>query len=370
MTPSVAPALRTRRKARHSEVGEADAVMRAMWHLRDVPVWIPVFYGGRVVGEVCGDPMRRVSKFVPASQSLAGFPYNNYDDSTKDKALEQRWLTLFSKMNSTSLVVDDWYDAWGTDVNPAPGDWSGAARTARQFTDTTTGAMYHGGAVSPKTKYVTRAGIMEPEDNSKIILLYDRVVSYDACTMTASSQAMTNTLAATRYISAGGPGLQLFVEADTVHNATGANLTAVSYTNQAGTAGQSIVTTPTLSKIVSIAAPTTLLGARCVFQIPGVNSKNPLYVPVAAGDTGMRSIQSYTWSAAPTGTCSLVMQFPLLMFPMTGSNSGQPLDYDMLSGIEAIGKRIYDDACLSFLYNARNTGKPGHIYGFAEFGWN
>lgn len=375
VTVEQAPAIRTRRKARCSEGDEARALIRAMRIWARTPVWIPVCFRGKILGEIRGSYDGSHTAFVPAIEAT-GFPFKNYDDAINNNSLEQRWSTMWWKPNSTSLVIDNWYDAWGTDGSPQRGDWSGTAKTARQFTNLTAGAMYHGGPVSTKLKYVTRTSFMTPEDSIHSLILYDRVLSYDACTMTAGTQTMTNTLAATRYISGGDPGLQLFIEADTVHSATAANLTGVSYTNNLGTAGQVINLSQTLAKIVSVAAPTITLAARSVIQAPGLSTQSILYVPLSPSSTGpplpadlgMRSIQSYTWSAAPTGTCSFVLQFPLMLFS-DAVNTGQVSDYEFLMGTEAISKRIYDDACLSILYAVHTTAKPTIYQGWSEFSW-
>lgn len=368
-----APAVRTRLKARHSEGDEARALLRAMSVWRDTPLWIPVVWGRKLIAHVKGDPVnRRVHVWFGRD-----LPYADYDDAILKKSAGKHWGTYWCKPTSTSMVIDSWYDLWGSIGNPQSGDWSGTARTARQFTNTTTGSMWTGAAVSPSKKYVTRASQFNTEATVQSTLLYDRVLSYDKCTMTASSQNMTNTLPATRYASIGSPGLQIFIEADAIHNGTAANLNVLNYTDQDGNGPNPVPTSPTLAKIVSVAAPTTTLGARCVIQTPGVATKsgNP-YLTLANQSTsssggaqqGVRAILNYTWSAAPTGTVSFVLQFPLALFPDVVT-VGAASDYEFVSGIEAINKRIYDDACLCFLICPHVTAQPSNQHGWLEFGW-
>jgi hypothetical protein len=361
-----APALRARRKARHSEGDEARAVARACWLWRGCRQPVPVVWGGRTLGVAVGDPDRGRTVWWAGQ----GFPWSDYDGVVNSlSAKGQHGSMYWMKPRSTSVVVDTWYDLWGAGGVPQAGDWSGTAKTARQFLNTTAGAPYvPGGAVSPTTKWLTRHGVLNSETTGGAMVLYDRVLSYDACTMSGSNQAMTNTLAATRYISTGDPGLQIFVEADTVHNATAANLTTLHYTNSAGTTGQNIPAS--LTKIVSIAAPTSTLGARHVFQAPSAAMSGDPFLVLASGDTGVRKLEDYTWSAAPTGTCSYVLMFPLALHPdVHGANSGSMSDAEFVSGLDNGNKRIYDDACLSWLIACRTTGAPGQMHGWAEFGW-
>ena len=343
---------------------------------RDTPIWIPVIYGRRIVGEVRGDPDRGRTLV-----RCGGFPYDDYDTAVAKKSTGKHYAVYWTKGLSSTAVIDNWYDLWGVEGNPQKGAWTGTARTARVFTNATTGALNCGNAVSPFIKYLTRTSGYS-QGSVQAALIYDRVLSYDACTMTASSQNMTNTLTATRYVTArafplaSDPGLQIFVEADTVHSATAANLSVLNYTDQDGNGPNAIPTTPTLAKIVSVAAPTATLGARCVIQTPGVTTKsaNP-YLTLAnaatsssgAAQQGVKNILNYTWSAAPTGTVSFVLQFPIALFADMAT-AGQCFDADFIYGLEVANKRVYDDACLSCLYNP-HVAVNSSMHGWSEFGW-
>jgi hypothetical protein len=362
-----APAIRTRLKARYSETDEAVMLKHAMYAWRDTPIWIPVVYGRRCLGLVKGDPQRSRTLYQPYDFS-SGTPYQSYDDAIFKLTSGKHWAQYWSKP-AASQVIDSWYDLWGTGGNPQAGNWSGTAKTARQFIGPMTGSIWTGGSVSPSRKYLTRASQFGTETTIQTSLLYDRVLSYDACTMTAGSQSMTNTLGPTRFVSAGDPGLQIFVEADAIHSSTTGNMTVLTYVDQSGNAGHTVVTTPTLSLVVSIAAPTATLGARNIFQTPGntVASGNP-YLNLQSGDQGVTSITNYTFSAAPTGTNSFVLQMPLALFP-DRLVAGQASDYEFVSGLEAVNKRIYDDAVLSWMIAARVTAQTGIYNGWMEFGW-
>lgn len=355
------PHVRTRSKTRASAGDEARAVAKAAVAWRNSPLWMPVVWGGGVVAYVRGADRRGVEIRCSA-------PFADYDQAALALTSQQRGGSYFMKVSASSLVTKNWYDLWGVDANPAAGNWSGTALTARQFTTGTTGGLQVGPPVAPRTKYATRTSLMA-NNAQYCALLYDRVLSYDACLMSAASQNFVNTLAATRYIS-GGPGLQVFVEADSVHSATAANLTTLTYVNNLGNAGHVVETTPTLALIPSVAAPTKEIGARGVIQAPGLATGAPCapYLQLQAGDLGVTSLTNVQFSAAPTGTNSFTLQFPFALFP-DHALTESPSDYEFVSGLESVNKQIYDDACLAWLiYPISTTATP--IHGWIEYGWH
>lgn len=366
MQPQIAPAIhKARRKARHSECDEARAIVRAAHVWRNERAWVAVMHGGRIIANMKGDPENNRTMVLGTD-----VPYGSYDDAvSKASGGKQYGPVYYMKFIDTAVVIDNWYDTWGCGGVPQAGAFGGTALTARRFIASTAGALYTGPAVSPQKKYLKRTLSGNQDSTILATLLYDRVLSYDTCTMTAGSQNMTNTLTATRYISAGDPGLQIFIEADTVHGALAANLTVLTYVDQTGNAGHIVPTTPTLTVIPSIAAPTATLGARGIIQQPGITTKNlgQIYLNLAAGDLGVRSITGFTFSAARSGTNSFVLQFPL-MLSTDAAILGWTSDYEFLSGLEAINKRIYDDACLSVMTNNHVFGAPSFLHGMAEFG--
>lgn len=357
--------LRTRRKSVDSDQDVQRVLLEGARLWANTQTWIQVGWQGRVIGQVKGDPARRRSLWTTQIQ-----PFADQDTLVAKLSAGQYWGQLFWKPVATNIVIGNWYDAWGTQGNPQEGLWNGTALTARQMTTSTTGAMYTGGAVSPLKKYLVRASFFNGETTRVARILYDRVLEYDACLMSASSQNMTNTLAATRYISTGDPGLQIYIEADTVHNATAGNLTTLTYKNVAGSSN-TVPTTPTLSLIPSLAAPTATLGARGSIASPGgtITGLSAAFLTLASGDSGVQSITNFQFSAAPTGTNAFVLMHPLLLLPDCVS-AAQSSDYTCTDGLESTLKQIFDDACLSYLYMPLVSAQPAITHGQLQFGWH
>jgi hypothetical protein len=356
-----APSIRTRSKVRHHEPDVARAIRFAM-SLWETPVWLPIVFRGRVVGQMYGDRINRRTLYA----NTGSFPYSTYSDAANKLTSGNHFSVYWNKPGNTAHVAGNWYDLWNCVGIPQAGGFNGTAKVSQLYSASTAGAMQIGAAVSPTLKYLTRASQFSSESTIHAMLLYDRVLAYDACTMTASSQNMTNSSSATRHLSF--PGLQIFVEGQTVHNATAASLTVCTYTSGDGVTGELVPTSPTLTKIPSVAAPTTTLGARGVIQAPGISTKNQLYLPLTGSDLGVSLIQNYTWSAAPTGTVSFVLQFPYAMFVDTVFLA-QVSDVEMIYGFDAICKQIYDDSCLSWMVYTQVTAQPTHFHGVLEFGW-
>lgn len=269
----------------------------------------------------------------------AGFA--SYDDLISEMTAGKKWTAVFAKGHTSAPVANTWVDLWTVSGLPTGGSFGGTARTAKQFDDTSTGALIHGGNVTPDTKHLISEQVVS-SGGTPTMWLCDRVLSYESCAFTAATnQLMTNTLTAQRYVSAGQSGLQCTVVADTATGATAANMTRLAYTDQGGTTGQLMPTAVTKTITASSAAPSTVLGARCVVPL-GVSP----WIELAAGDTGMRAVEDFTTSAANTGTMAFVMLKPLALMPTFAA--GIPATMDLVAQVASL-ERVYDGACLSFM---------------------
>lgn len=365
---TVAPAVHARRKSRHGDLDDARAVRRAayLWQETDAPVLVTS--GGRTLGVMRGSSVTHVASFVPISRCGADNLYDTYDDALTAASAGKHFTFHWYKYKAAG-VAGNWYDLWPCIGKPAAGAYGGTARAAKQFARTTTGAMCVGPTVSPSLRFLKRSSGFNSESGNRIEahLLYDRVLSYETCSMTAGNQVMDNTLTAQRFIGASDRGLQIMGTADTVHNATAANLTQLRFTDNAGNTLQSVPTTPTLTKIPSIAAPTTLQPARVLIQSASTRSDSP-FIPLGGDKLGARLINDYTWSAAPTGSCCFALVHPYALHTDM-LQVGHNYDYEYLSGVEGLTKHIvHDDACLNMMV-WQNSAAIGSTDGWLEFGW-
>jgi hypothetical protein len=127
-----------------------------------------------------------------------------------------------------------------------------------------------------------------------------------------------------------GDGLELWVGCSSAIGATAHNVTA-SYTNQAGTAGRTTVSTAGIAS----------MPANRMYQLPLQN-----------GDTGVRSVQSLTLSAASgtAGMLWLLLMDRICSFSAPVPNVGNSLDFAAL-GLP----KLADESCLLFVHQATAT---------------
>jgi hypothetical protein len=364
----LAPALvGLERKTRTNPGAEDACIAKAVQAHRGCDWKQPVVFGKRIVGLVEGRRQHPEVTFRSVKPIPLSCVFNTYDDLIAACSAGRFYAGIFAKSATTAGVAFNWYDQWPVGGNPSSGAYGGAAFTAVQKSDSTVGSMYMGGNVSTFTKSNTGLWISATAGTPTWVV-YDRVLTYEACTYNAAvNQAMTNTLPAQRYISAGQAGLKIIVTAQTVNGATANNLTQLQYTNQNGTALQSMPTSPTVSQIVSGAAPTATLGSRVISPATTATTLTWGYtLPLAAGDSGARLIANYTTSAANTGTICFVLGFPL--FTLGIATAGVISQADAVYQIPNL-RQIIDGACISFLaFFPAATGAT--IQGEFDAAWN
>jgi hypothetical protein len=161
------------------------------------------------------------------------------------------------------------------------------------------------------------------------VILLDLLVHSGGLDGTITTAQTTNlpTAALTRYT--GGVGVMGGIIIYTVVGTTVTTFT-VSYTNQAGTPGQ-----------ISTATAIGSTGFREIGTL--------IPIPLAAGDTGIRSIESVTL-AGTTGTIGnfgVCLFKPLAMMSMESFTGAAPLDMVSTGGVIGQFAEFDDDACLT-----------------------
>jgi hypothetical protein len=216
------------------------------------------------------------------------------------------------------------------------------------------GAFQHGGDVSPDTKHFLYGGanIVAAAGAPWFLLAVDQVgyVPITGADVTGTSgrtitmTPISNTSAKVdRYPN--GVGLRAFFSTEVAPTAGGPNLTAFGYKNVAGASKTCPVTVGFSATPVIGAVPHT--GAAATRYGP--------FLPMAAGDTGISDLESFTLSGgtAYTGSGQLVLHLvkPLWGIPLPASGVHSVADF-----INALPNmaRIPDGACLQWML--LNTG--------------
>jgi hypothetical protein len=272
-----------------------------------------------------------------------------------------------STFATTAHTAGLWYSLFRGGGNPAADTILGTGTNLafQALTDATANAtgIPHGGNVGGGTgfKHLLNAAAQTAAATTApcVLQLVDLLGFYPITTVTTTgAQTLNNGVTIPRYTT--GAGVQAFITPSTVMGAGTPNITLI-YTNSAGTASR---TTPATLPIGNTTAAVTSI----VYSGTGSGKYGP-FVPLQAGDAGIRSVQSINLSATYTsGVLNLVLCKPLLTLPIT--TLGVTAERDLVNQFMSMPK-VFDGACLAWLMLAgAATPVASPLSGHLEFGWS
>jgi hypothetical protein len=273
--------------------------------------------------------------------------------------------------NTTAHTAGTWYLLSQTGGNPAASSILGTGTNLafQQLLDSTATAagIQHGGDVTSfKTIINASAFTSAPTVAPCVLMLVDLLGFYPITTTTlTTSQTLNNTVTQPlrdRTGTGNGVGVQAILVPSTVMGA-GTPTVTLTYTNAAGTASRTTPTLPSLP-IINTTAPVT----QVAYSGTGSGKYGP-FIPLANGDTGIRSVQSIQFSATHTsGVHNLIMCRPLLTMPIT--TLGVACERDLLNQVPSL-PRVYNGACLAWMmYAGAASPVNSALYGHLDFGWS
>lgn len=260
-------------------------------------------------------------------------------------------FVTYQKTISALQVAGTWCDLAAYAGLPVAHSYAGTSLTWVDLDDTSTGAIPTGGDVSTATKHFISAiaSIVASAGAPWLLMAVDNV-GYVPITGTdvtgTSARTVTMTALGSGHRYPYGAGLRAYFMTEVAPTAGGPNLTAFSYTNTAGTTGR---TCP-----VTVSMYATPVAGAIPHSGAAANRYGP-FIPLAAGDTGIRDIESFTLSGGTaytgSGTLSLRLAKPLWAIPITASGATTVMDF--VNSLPSL-PQIKDDAFLTFLLF--NTG--------------
>jgi hypothetical protein len=178
----------------------------------------------------------------------------------------------------------------------------------------------------------------------------------------AGSGTHTMTIQMPRY--ANGVGCQACFVVTTAPTGGGPNLTASSYTNTAGTASRAFQGSPTMG------AAADAYAARVIHSGNAAGRYGP-FLPLQGGDTGIASIQSFTFSGGTaytgSGALALCIMRPLLDLPIPVT--GMWSERDLVNQLPSL-PQVQDGACLAWMLFGTGATTANSPFTFAiDFGW-
>ena len=239
-------------------------------------------------------------------------------------------------------------------------------------TNSTSGALYHGGNVSPMTKHIFNVGVTSAVATfvPGTLMLCDFLMAYPGIDLNvATTQTLLNNNTLPRYTT--GAGVRPFlVVTNTYPAALGiyAGGTSISYTNQNDAAGR------------TLAVEVDNTAGSIVGQIThtGINANNcSPFLSLGSGDVGVKSIQSITLGTVTDNPyrvypntitlASLVLARPLLTIPIV--QTAVLSERDLMYQLPALPK-VEDGAYLGWLYFAgAATAASSNINGYIDVSW-
>ena len=281
------------------------------------------------------------------------------DDLVSEISNGKFWRTDWNKITgAAAYAAGRWYDLSPLNGTPVANAWSGTALTWQATNSANGHSLYSGGNVTPDTKHILNASAITAVSTGVPgqLMLVDMQGYYPGISMNSATAQTLSGTPSLRY--ANGVGVRAYLVITTNSGATAHNV-AMSYTDQGGTASNSLPAT--------VACTASAIAGHITHSGTAANNYGPC-LPLATGDTGVQSVQSVTMSAASgAGVAALVLARPIFTIPLTTVSVASERDFvNQLPSLP----QIKDDACLTWLYFAGSaTAAATNFYGSIECGW-
>lgn len=261
----------------------------------------------------------------------------------------------FRKVPSQASTAGHWVDLTMAAGNPQPNYYASTPLEAAVL-DGFRG-IFHGDDKAPSSMHLASlelctvtAGLVGA------YYLLDYLLYYPFVDLDAAGEEQTMIAATTlpRYSDGAGVRAMLVAVAPT----TGGGSFTYTYVNQDGVTKVS----PTIKLNTTAANIATIITSQ-----QGVASPIGLYLPLNSGDTGIRSVESFSVVAPGGGLGALVLVRPLAAHAIREINVPAEVDYfTMMPSMP----RIYDGAYLGLIMNCAATVAAGQLAGRATFFWS
>lgn len=286
--------------------------------------------------------------------------WSSYDDFISEITAGKSHFLQWNKITGANVyTAGRFYDMSILAGHPIANSYTGTALAATQLTDLIAGAPYHGGDKTPDTKHILSMSAVSAVATfvPGFLLLCDFLLFYPTINMNlATLQTLTNVAGLSRYTD--GKGVRAFLMITGASGATPHNF-AMTYTDDLGNTGNVLP--------VTVACTVSAIAGHVPHSGLAVSNFGP-FLPLAAGDNGIRSVQDVQLSAASgAGTAALVLARPLARIPILAA--GVASERELMHQLPSL-PRIYDGAYLGFLFFAgAAVAASSNIYGDLEFGW-
>lgn len=276
-------------------------------------------------------------------------------------------FTVGMVLTGTGVAAGTFITALGTGTGANNGGTYTVNISQTVTSQTITGTAYpngiaHGGNVSTAVKNLLNASVFSAAATTApaVFLLYDMLATFTISSVTTTgAQNFTGAAAWPRY--ADGNGVRAFLTPSVVMGA-GTPTVRLGYTNPASVSGRLTPAAPSLP-LINATAPV----GSVPYSGTGAGKYGP-FIPLEAGDTGIKSVESINFSATMTSGCmNLIICRPLAYIPVT--TVGVAAERDFLNQLPSL-PTIADGAVLHWLmYAGAATPANSAFYGHLDTVW-
>jgi hypothetical protein len=282
---------------------------------------------------------------------MAGF--TNIRDVVDAELNGKTNYATWRKRTGISNTSGVWFDLSMSSGNPVPNYYAATPLTSIALRQSTDGGIRHGGNVSPSQKVLRSFTSFTPSTGTTWMILHDYLMFYPFCDEGDTAEiSLIQSATLPRYTD--GAGVKIM--AVSVAPRTGNQTFRCTYTNQAGVSGRITQTVTQNSAGANgsiVTSSTTTQGC---------------YIPLQAGDTGVRSIESYQMiSGTDVGLFALVLVKPLAQTVVREQTAAVEKDYLLDHGLMPV---IQDDAYLNLVAYPTVSLSSVDILGDIKVVWN
>lgn len=274
----------------------------------------------------------------------------------------QTWISSWRKTPSQTTGSGIWFDLMMSPGNPVPMYYAAAPNTSLAIARSTDGGFDHGQPVSPATKYLKEFTIMSPTSTAVPLpfIICDYLMFYPFVDMSITDpQALTTSTSLPRYPT--GKGVQIMAVEVAAQSGAGNPMFTLTYTNQDGVSGRVTPTvccnTQVVNGTIINSQPSTPAGFR--------TAVGP-FIPLQAGDTGVRSIDSVQFLTADIGLITFVLVYPL--DNSQARETPSPVERSIITDFMKLPV-IQDDAFLGMVCMPNGTLSAAPLHGLITTIW-
>lgn len=260
----------------------------------------------------------------------------------------------FRKATALTWGAGVWFDLSMSPGNPVPNYYASAPMVSRPMSWSSDNGIRHAGSVAPAAQHLAQLTLMRAGTAGRYMrgCLLDYLMFYPFCDMAETSeQAMSNTAPLPRY--ADGAGVQIMPVI--VAGQIGGGTIQVGYTNSDGVSGRYTTAAPVTTASAAVGTIATTSG-----------SSAALFLPLQAGDVGVRSIESVIMTPADIGLITLVLVKPLCDWQLIDD---APTEINFLVDRPS-SPVIADDAYLNLIACATGTAEVRTLNGSIKTVWH